>query len=205
MFSYPGSKVGSVEWCRKGQGREATSPNRPLCVNVYAGISLHGVTACHVVSGSSKHKGGYNNKQGKPAKNITSAEYGDVVMDTLLPEGCRLFAHKAISHWVFQQDNDPTHRVAPAVVKHYNKHFGTGVRVLSNWPPNSPDLNPIENVWAWAQAEVNKKGCATFEEFHQAVLDTVQSVPQSHLANLYASMPKRIARVISREGGKSGY
>ncbi|MFN9944487.1 MAG: transposase, partial [bacterium] len=69
------------------------------------------------------------------------------------------------SAWVFQQDTDPTHRAAPRIVKAYNKAHGTSITVLPDWPPNSPDLNPIENVWAIVQRKVNARGCSTFEEF----------------------------------------
>jgi transposase len=205
LFLYPGCKVKRVQWVRKGQGRQAWAVNHPMCVNVYMGITKHGVTACHVVAGTSKHKSPHTNKKGQPAKNITSSEYEEVLMSTLLPGGRRLMAQHGVMSWVLQQDNDPTHAVAARVVKHYNKHHGTGVRVMEKWPPNSPDLNPIENVWAWVDAEVNRKGCKDFEAYKQAVVHTLKSVPQSLLTNLYASMPKRMARVLERDGDKTGY
>lgn len=205
LFSYPGCIVKRVGWCAVGQAREAVAVNHPLCVNLYAGISMQGVTACHVVAGTSKHKSPFVNKKGQPAKNITSAEYTHVLSHTLLPEGNRLLGGPLDNSWVLQQDNDPSHRVAPAVVKHNNKHKGTRVKVLENWPPNSPDLNPIENIWSYVEAEVYKMGCKTFEAFKQAVLDTMQAVPKRMLANLYSSMPKRMKKVIEKEGDKTGY
>jgi hypothetical protein len=207
-FRYPGSKVQPCQWQRgpvSSSSGGVNQPNHPQCLNLYCGMSKHGVTAVHTVAGSSKHKSSHTNKQGKPAKNITAGEYKEVLKDTLLPCGKKVFSQQGISTWTLQQDNDPTHKCAAAVIEQYNQDNASSVQLLQPWPPNSPDLNPIENLWAWVQQQVDQMGCNSFEEFKAAVLDTIAAVPKQHLVNLCDSIKKRLQAVVATEGDLSKY
>jgi hypothetical protein len=204
-FSSPGAKVFPVTWVQEGQERRAPGPNHALVVNVYAGVTRFGMTKLHVVAGTSKHKTTYKNKKGSTAKNITEAEYKDVLAKTLLPEGSRIFSTQGISTWVLQQDNDPTHKVASAVVKAYNERQGSSISVLKPWPPSSPDLSPIENVWGYLQAKMDAKGCKTFEEYKAELHKEVREVPKEYMRRLWASMVKRLQSCISLDGDKTKY
>lgn len=209
LFRWPGSKVAAVTYELVGGKAKRRAgvyqPSHPQVLNVYAGICMYGTTTVHVVAGTSKHQHAHTNKKGQAAKNITSGEYRDVLRDTLLPGGQRLFAVPGLSSWVLQQDGDPTHRVAQAVVEQWNKSNASTVQVLPNWPPNSPDLNPIENVWAHVQQLVDGKGCSSFEEYSQAVKHELTHLPKKMLVNLIKSMPKRMAEVINSGGNKTKY
>lgn len=204
---YPGSKVKPARWVFEGEEEsdDVFQPTNPQCVNVYAGISPYGMTAMHIVADTSKHKSIHKTKQDKPARNITRSEYIQVLKDTLLPEGTRLFKKGNIRQWYLQQDNDPTHAVAADVVQEWNQTHGAIVKLLPNWPPSSPDLNIIENVWSLVQQEVNRLGCQSFDEFQLAVEETFASVPQDIVANLYTSLEKRMELVVQKEGGYTKY
>jgi len=82
LFTYPGFKISPVTWVRKGMRREASAVNHPMALNVYTGITKYGVTACHVVAGTSKQISRFKNKKDLAAHNITSQEYM-AVMKTL--------------------------------------------------------------------------------------------------------------------------
>jgi transposase len=205
---YVGGVVKRSVWMRVGHRRVAPKVNHASCYNVYAGITKYGVTKLHVVAGTTKHVSTYKNKKGDAAKNITGQEYEEVVSKTFLLEGKRLFGGVAgVSSWTLQQDNDPTHKKASqrAVEAWNEKHPGNKVDVLPAWPPNSPDLNPIENVWAYVQAEVNKAGCKDFDSFCAKVQEVFSNLSKKHLNNLFASMKKRLQEVVSQNGGKTKY
>jgi hypothetical protein len=207
-FKYPGSVVRPSRWVLSGSDvpqKSIFAPSHPQCLNVYAGISFYGVTKMHVVAGSSKHKTQHTNLKGGEAKNITQSEFAEVLKNTLLPEGRRIFCTPGLCDWILQLDGDKAHNKVKLVVKEWNKAKGTSVQVLPEWPPNSPDLNPIENVWSWIQAQVNKKGCKSFQEFQDEVQKQLSQVPKKHLANYYKSMKKRMKLVIENDGGYTGY
>lgn len=207
-FRYPGTRVNKYQWVVKGEQRVAFAPNHPSGFNIYAGITPWGITKPHVVTGTTGTKSTFTNQKGQPAKNITSQEYQQVLKQTLIPEGKRLFNNsKGISSWVLQQDNDPTHKKASALaVSWWNKkHPGSRVKLMAFWPPNSPDLSPIENVWAYVQAKADKAGCLTFSEYQAIVVKTLKEVPHKMLANLYKSMTKRLLECKQKSGGKTKY
>lgn len=158
-----------------------------------------------MVAGTSKYKHQDTNEKGAPAKNITKSQYRRVLTETLLPGGQRVFGVPGLTRWLLQQDGDPTHVVAKEVVTQWNKSNTSTVEVLGNWPPNSPDLNPIENVWAYVQARVDKLGCASFEDFTAAVIGELTHLRRPMLVRLVNSMSQRMAAVVANEGGKTKY
>lgn len=204
---YPGVKVKRSAWIRVGEEWVAPKVNHAQCLNVYAGITKHGVTKLHVVAGTTNHATTFTNKKGQKAKNITSSEYQSVVTNTFLPEGKRIFTAVGVSKWYLQQDNDPTHKKASelALREWAQRNLGSTVELLPNWPPNSPDLSPIENVWAYVQGEVNAAGCVDFNAFAAKVHETFSKLSKTHLKNLFHSMKTRVKKCIEKYGGKINY
>ena len=120
----------------------------------------------------------------------------------MLPEGRRLFTQGAgVSTWNLMQDNDPSHKRAVTMING-SKH---GASVLKSWPPNSPDLNPIENLWAWVGRKVERLGCKTFAEFKEEVIWHVENPPQWLLKRLIGSMKRRLEAVKHSKGARTKY
>lgn len=203
-FRFPGTTMHPVTWVVGGSRRAVLAPNHPNCVNVYAGITPYGMTKLHVVAGTTGYKTEHQNQKGLPAKNITRSQYAEVLADTLLPEGQRMF-ERHIKEWTLQQDNDPAHRNAGAVAAAYNSEHHTRVQLLPGWPPNSPDLNLIENVWGYLDARMAAAACPTFTAFKARLEKEASELPKHLITNLYASMSRRLQECRKCQGDKLGY
>ena len=78
--------------------------------------------------------------------------------------------------FVFQQDNDPKHKS-----KFTMKYFSENNITLLNHPPQSPDLNPIENLWGYIDLELKKKKIKNIGELKRVILEIWNNIDASFL------------------------
>ncbi|GMF17422.1 unnamed protein product [Phytophthora fragariaefolia] len=105
--------------------------------------------------------------------------------------------------YIFQQDNPSIH-----TSKRTAEFFEEQEVLVMKWPARSPDLNPIENLWAILSRTVydnGKKQYSSVSELREAVLAAWESVDQATLATLVDSMPKRLVEVLEKKRGKTHY
>jgi transposase len=70
------------------------------------------------------------------------------------------------------------------------------------WPEYSPDLNPIETVWARMKdyIELHFPEKMSYDTLRAAVIEAWHSIGEDLLRELIASMPARRAAVIAANG-----
>ncbi|KAJ0388588.1 hypothetical protein P43SY_011719 [Pythium insidiosum] len=78
---------------------------------------------------------------------------------------------------------------------------------VMDWPARSPDLNPIENLWASMARRVYGDGqqYQTVAELKEAIVKAWCEIPLDEIRNLIASMRRRCVEVIAKKGGKTHY
>ncbi|GFS72053.1 transposable element Tcb1 transposase [Trichonephila clavipes] len=100
-------------------------------------------------------------------------------------------------YWISLSHSSSTH--CRFFVNHQTELFA--------WPARSPDLSPIENMLSMVAYRLTQitPPAATPDQLWQRVEAAWSAVPQEHIQSLYESMPRRVAAVISNNGGYSGY
>ena len=68
---------------------------------------------------------------------------------------------------IFQQDLAPCH-----TSKKMRTFFEEKDVTILDWPANSLDLNPIENLWAIIKRRIEKTDCSTIQKLISAIIKT---------------------------------
>ena len=152
----------------------------PIKVHIWGGISKRGATNIVIFTGIMDAE-----------RLVTVYEAGLLpFLRDRYPAGHRL-----------QQDNDPKH-ASQRIEDFFEQH---GV----NWwptPPESPDLNPIENVWGslkhFLRTTFKPKN---LEELKDSIKQFWSSLTPEVCSRYINHLHKVIPKVVQKEGGPSGY
>ena len=130
--------------------------------------------------------------------NMNSQEYLHTLENYLLPSVNEFNLTGEIFHL---DDSAPCHRTKRIIEWHENKNINK-----IEWPGNSPDLNPIENLWHILKYKLKRTPITSKQKLIiEAVRIWRKELVQEVLEKLALSMNKRLEKVIKAKGGVTKY
>lgn len=187
-FEVRGRRTHARVWRSKGEKwlPDCLSPSFKSgreSVMVWGGICSHGRTPLVLVDGS-----------------MTGPAYQEMLMFEVYPHLMRLYG--STEAFLFQEDMAPPHTARTS----RQVREDLGLRCLA-WVPQSPDMNCLENAWDYLERQVRaiEPPPKNREELFLALQQAWDAIPQSYIAGLVASMPRRLAAVIKGKGCPTKY
>lgn len=152
-------------------------------VNVYGAFSATGRTQLVRIYGT-----------------LTKHVYQEILANFTLPFAFHTYT--AAENFILQEDNASVHRAK--TVEAYLNEYGVNRMV---WPPQSPDLNPIENVWGLMKQKLRRRRTypKNKDELFNILSDMWDALPQAYFEKLALGMHKRVAAVKKNEGKSTKY
>lgn len=159
-----------------------THPTFSKSVMVSAGVSALGRTAIQFV---------------EPGVKVNGQYYRDVLlMQGLLPD-IRSFSE----YYTFQQDGAPAHRARETVELLQNETPDFIPPTL--WPPNSPDLNPVDyKIWSVMQERVYRTKVRDIDDLRQRILDEWEKLDQRVIDVSVQQWRGRLRACVAANGGQ---
>jgi transposase len=122
---------------------------------------------------------------------IMNAEFFVQILEEQLPEINEVMG----DDWRLQMDNDPKHKSRLA-----KDFLQNNVPEVMDWPSNSPDLNPIENLWGLVKRNVEKRKPRNLDDLEEFMIEEWDLISDEIINNLVNSMRKRCEEVIKVNG-----
>jgi transposase len=155
----------------------------PVKVNMWACFCAAGQGYCHIFN-----------------ETMDAKLMRDILSDNLIPSANLHFSTDPPQPWFLLHDND----------KKFTSHLVTdflhnsGVTSIE-FPPYSPDLNPLENLWASMARACEKRQCDTMEQLQEVVDEEWNNVSADLMHKLAHSMPARCQAVVKANGWHTKY
>ncbi|KAK2964297.1 putative Transposable element Tc3 transposase [Blattamonas nauphoetae] len=165
----------------KTPAKETPSPVRPFTVGVWAAIGV-----------------GFKSDIEFTPKSVNGTTYSQIVAKHLGNE--RMTSKN--ENRILLSDNAPWHKSKVAI----QALRSAKIDIQYN-PPLSPDMNPIENIWAWMSDRIYQGGkqYKTKEELKSQIEHTWNELDQDTINKFCRSFGSRVGELIRKDGQLTKY
>ena len=151
-------------------------------LNIWASISMAGKVDIHIFE-----------------ENFNAILYEDILRDVLVPSARELYPEGC-----YLQRDSKVHR-ANNITNYLNSRGAEIILDSIPWPSYSPDLNPIENLWAILKANIKKRLPKALEELKDIIMKEWDNLNDDYVRNLCFSIHNRIEMCIKNKGARIDY
>ena len=148
-------------------------------IMIWSSISANGVGSIHILD-----------------KIMDGNYYLKILKEYLIFDGERLIGED----FFLLQDNDPKHN--SNIVQEWLSQNGIN---MINHPPQSPDLNPIENCYYLLKKKFKKEKIDDLKMLKEKVVKIWNEIPKTHCYKLITSMENHILDLYNNNGGSINY
>ena len=165
------------------KGRYVSRKGHPASVMVWAGVTATGKTPLIFVDQGVK---------------VNSQNYlNDILVKEVLPWSR---AHFAGRNWTFQQDSAPAHKAK--VVQDWCKNNFPAMITSAEWPPYSPDLNPLDfSVWSVLESKACSTPHKTLDSLKRSLKKAWDELDVTYLSATVGDFHKRLRACVKEKGG----
>lgn len=127
---------------------------------------------------------------------MNAEEYCRILDTCLLVSANKL----CISDFIFQQDNDPKHTSSTA-----KEYLDIKKVKTMSWPSQSPDMNPIENIWGILKRKVELRKPTSIRSLKEIIKEEWKAVTKEQCQKLVNGMHERAFKLWSARGKHTKY
>ena len=171
-------------WRKPGTGLETRHLEKTIkgnggSVMVWACFSYHGVGNICIID-----------------QTMTGPVYVDVLSRNLFESVAKM----KLNSFIFQQDNDPKH--TSRIAKEF--FIENNIEVV-DWPAQSPDLNPIEHLWAYVKLKIAERMPKNLAELKRFIIEEWNNIPMETCQKYALSFKNRALAIFKAAGNHTYY
>ena len=153
-------------------------------IMIWCGVSKKGKLPLHFV---------------EPGTKINAAYYKRYVLQNVVQPQCQQLYNG--QDWTFQQDSAPAHK--DQTVQNWCRTNLPDFISTEEWPPYSPDLNPLDySIWGILEAKVNATRHTSLDSLKAKIVKEWNDLPMEVVRTAIDAWPRRLRAAVRAKGGR---